>query len=85
VVTLTKPARELGFRILRFNLVNFINTPIRLTEAGCLDLTCSDVVGGLVPFWFFFFFLSTWLLPLDISLCEEGQREGDLMGEKEKG
>jgi hypothetical protein len=30
----------------------------------------------------FFFFLSTWLLALEISLGEEGEREGDLMGEE---
>jgi hypothetical protein len=48
-----------------------------------------DVVGGLVPFWFFFFsyfhfffFLSNWLLGLEISLGEEGEMEGDLMGEE---
>jgi hypothetical protein len=47
------------------------------------------MVGGLVLFRFFFFFsfcffffLSTWLLALEISLGEEGEREGDLMGEE---
>jgi hypothetical protein len=47
------------------------------------------MVGGLVLFKFFFFFsfcffffLSTWLLSIDISLGEEGEREGDLMGEE---
>jgi hypothetical protein len=46
-------------------------------------------VGGLVPFWFFFFLffyffflLLTWLLSLDISLREEGEKEGDLTGEE---
>jgi hypothetical protein len=53
-----------------------------------LDPT-SDVVGGLVLFvflfffsFYFFFFLSTWLLALELSLGEEGEREGDLMGEE---
>jgi hypothetical protein len=40
------------------------------------------MVGGLVFFGFFFFFLSTCLLYLDISLGKEGEREGDLMGEE---
>jgi hypothetical protein len=30
----------------------------------------------------FFFFLSTWLLAFELSLGEEGEREGDLMGEE---
>jgi hypothetical protein len=49
------------------------------------------MVGGLVLFGFFFFFslcffffLSTWLLALELLLGEEGEREGDLMGEQGK-
>jgi hypothetical protein len=49
------------------------------------------MVGGLVLFGFFFFFsfrlfffLSTWLLALEISLGEEGEREGDLTSEEGK-
>jgi hypothetical protein len=62
--------------------------PVRLIVFGFFDPT-SDVVGGLVLFWFFFFFsfhffffLSTWLFALDLSLGEEGEREGDLTGEE---
>jgi hypothetical protein len=47
------------------------------------------MVGGFVLFGFFiffsfrfFFFLSTWLLSLEISLGKEGEREVELMGEE---
>jgi hypothetical protein len=79
---------NLGFRFFVLILSTSPTLQVRLTVVGCLDAT-SDVVGGLVPLWFFFFFsfyffffLSTWLLALDISLGEEGEREGYLTGEE---
>jgi hypothetical protein len=53
MVTLTKAAREFGFWILPFNLVDLI--PVLLTVIGFLEPT-SDVVGALVLFGLFFFF-----------------------------
>jgi hypothetical protein len=58
-----------------------------MPTTSCLDPT-SDVVEGLVLFWFFFFsfcfffFLSNWILALDLSLDEEGEMDGDPMGEE---
>jgi hypothetical protein len=78
----------LGFRFFVLILLTSSTLPVLLTVVGLLDPT-SDVVGGLVLFRFFFFFsfcffffLSTWLLFVEISLGEEGEREGYLMGEE---
>ena len=79
---------NLGFRFFILILLISSTLLVRLIVVGCLDPT-SDMVGGLVLFGFFFFFpfhffffLSTWLLAWELSLGEEGEREGDLMGEE---
>jgi hypothetical protein len=81
---------NLGFRFFILILLTSSTLPILLTIDGSLDPT-SDRVEGSVLFGFcfffslcFFFFLSTWILSLDLSLGEEGEREGDLMGEEEE-
>jgi hypothetical protein len=87
LVTLTNTAREFGLRFFILILLTSSTPLVLLTIVGCLDPT-FDVVGSLDPFWFFFFsfcfffFLSTWLLALDLSLGEEGEMEGDPMGEE---
>jgi hypothetical protein len=69
---------NLGFRFFILVLWTSSTLPVLLTVDGCLDPT-FDVVGGLVPFWFFFFslcflfFLSIWLLFLGLSLGKEGE------------
>ena len=79
---------NLSFRFFVLTLSTLSTLLVLLTIVGCWDPS-FDVVGSLVPFWFFFFFSfyffffwSTWLLALELSLGEEGEREGDLMDEE---
>jgi hypothetical protein len=62
--------------------------PARLTVTGCFP-TCLAVVGSLDPCLFFFFlifrfffFLSTELLSLELSLDEEDEMVEDLASEE---
>jgi hypothetical protein len=71
----------LGLRVV-WVILTSSTLPARLTVTGCFP-TCLKVVGGLDPFLIFFFlFLFTELLALELSLDEEDETEGDLASEE---